>query len=568
MKGPVAPMDPTKKRAKIYFMLEDLCYASHKEPGGERYAEMIFLENRVAQNLQLICPELPEELGARLQKSADFKEIVHSIGIIAECDDPAERETEVTCELHHYATTDRFKDGTRMVMDVCCDGAERVFPMTEFAFRDNDDILGTFFLFSQKPDLKVKLTVIFYLQDGYDVPEPQLDEPVDFESDGYREMIARSMLSMGNTHRLRAAMEKAERGEDVTLAFIGGSITQGAGAKPIESESYVYRVFDHFRKTYATDPEKVHLVKAGVGGTPSEFGLVRYERDVLRNGTVSPDIVFIEFAVNDAGDETEGVCFESLVAKAFNQPSMPAVLLVFAVFMNDWNLQDRLAPIGLHYSLPMVSVKDAVSPQFPRGEGHVISKRQYFYDCYHPTNEGHRVMADCIDHLLEQSLAHVEVEPEWPKDGYLGRPYEHCFTVTRDTVGEFADVITVDEGDFTKTDTALQYAEKDLDAFGTPQFPENWMHEDGDRPFVIRANCRSFFLTYKDSGDGDFGTVTVTVDGQPFKEIDSRAIGWNHCNTYLCVNESVNADHVIEIAMKDGHNAKKFTILALSLVRE
>ena len=47
MKGPVAPKDPTRHRAKIYLMLEDLLYTSHKAPQGERYAEMIFLENRV-----------------------------------------------------------------------------------------------------------------------------------------------------------------------------------------------------------------------------------------------------------------------------------------------------------------------------------------------------------------------------------------------------------------------------------------------------------------------------------------------------------------------------------------
>ncbi len=567
MRGPVAPKDPTRQRAKIYFMLEDLLYASHKEPEGERYAEMIFLENRVAQNLQLICPDLPEELGARLQTSAGFREIVHSIGIIAECVDDEDREQEITCELHHYATTDRYKDGTHMVMETCCDGAERVFELSEFAFREHDDILGTFFLFSKKQDLRVKMTVIFYLQDGYEVPEPQLDDPIDFESEAYREMISHSLVSMGNTHRLRAAMEKAERGEDVTLAFIGGSITQGAGAKPIETESYAYRVFDHFRNTYATEPEKVHLVKAGVGGTPSEFGLVRYERDVLKNGTVQPDIVFIEFSVNDAGDETEGVCFESLVAKAYNQPAMPAVLLVFAVFMNDWNLQDRLAPIGLHYAIPMVSVKDAVSPQWPKGEGHVISKRQYFYDCYHPTNDGHRVMADCINHLLEQSLAHVEVEPKWPKDSYLGRPYEHCFTVTRDTVDDFADCITVDAGSFTENDPSTQYAEMDYDAFGTPQFPINWMHVDGDEPFVIRTTCRNFFLTYKDTGEADFGTAVVEVDGKPYKEIDPRAIGWTHCNTYLLVDQEESGEHIIKISLKGGENARKFTILALTLTK-
>lgn len=48
----------------------------------------------------------------------------------------------------------------------------------------------------------------------------------------------------------------------------------------------------------------------------------------------------------------------------------------------------------------MVSVKDAVVPQFEKNR--VITKRQFFYDIYHPTNDGHRIMADCIANLFEK----------------------------------------------------------------------------------------------------------------------------------------------------------------------
>ena len=74
-----------------------------------------------------------------------------------------------------------------------------------------------------------KATVKFYLNDGYEVPELIIDPPVDFESEGYNKMIVRSLLNRGNNRRLKKAIEKAEKGEDITIAFIGGSITQGAG---------------------------------------------------------------------------------------------------------------------------------------------------------------------------------------------------------------------------------------------------------------------------------------------------------------------------------------------------
>lgn len=72
------------------------------------------------------------------------------------------------------------------------------------------------------------------------------------------------------------------------------------------------------------------MIKAGVGGTPSELGMIRFDRDVLR-GEEQPDLVVIEFAVNDEGDETKGDCYESLVRKVLNLPWKPAVVLLFSV---------------------------------------------------------------------------------------------------------------------------------------------------------------------------------------------------------------------------------------------
>lgn len=71
-------------------------------------------------------------------------------------------------------------------------------------------------------------------------------------------MIERSLMSRGNTKRAEKAIEKARSGEAVTIAFIGGSITQGAGAIPINTECYAYKAYQSFAKAYGTG-ENVHL---------------------------------------------------------------------------------------------------------------------------------------------------------------------------------------------------------------------------------------------------------------------------------------------------------------------
>ena len=50
----------------------------------------------------------------------------------------------------------------------------------------------------------------------------------------------------------------------------------------------------------------------------------------------------------------------------------------------------------------MVSILDAVTPQFSgKEQKRVITKNQFFYDMFHPTNLGHTIMADCLEYLME-----------------------------------------------------------------------------------------------------------------------------------------------------------------------
>ncbi|MFS0868574.1 SGNH/GDSL hydrolase family protein [Paenibacillus xylanilyticus] len=308
-------------------------------------------------------------------------------------------------------------------------------------------------------------------------------EPLlDFESQAYRDLISKSLLNKGHNARLKRAIEKTKRGEPVTIAYIGGSITQGAGAEPIHMNCYAYRSFDLFRKMFApTSNVPLRFIKAGLGGTPSELGIIRYHRDVLREGTVQPDIVIVEFAVNDADDETQGICYESLVLQALGADNDPAVILLFSVFENDWNLQDRLAPVGWHYNLPMVSVKDAVVEQFKYtpAEGGIISREQFFHDIYHPSNAGHFIMADCLGWLFEVTN-HSDLDKEnlaMDKPPLIGNHFVDVKLLDRLNGDAIA---RIDAGGFGRIDTDLQMAEMDDHAVGTPHFPNNWMHT-GDR---------------------------------------------------------------------------------------
>lgn len=562
-RGPKAPKDPTKKRSVIYIMLNDAVEGRPNEQGG--FSEVNFLEGRVAAKTTALLPELDKELAAKLQTCEGFRELVHSIGVSMKADKEEDRSK--TIRFVQQCRTATGYHGTRYTAEVACNGNESMITVADYAAMPEETVLASFNI-DFPSYFTGKMTVAYYLNDGYEVPELIPDPPVQFDSEEYRIMIERSCMQTGNLYRMKRAIAKARAGEDVTVAYIGGSITQGAGAKPIATECYAYRSYEAFKKRFGKgDGSNVHFIKAGVGGTPSELGLTRYEDDVLRKGAVVPDVVVIEFAVNDAGDETNGVCYESLALMAMEGPGSPAVVLLFSVFMDDYNLQDNLSKVGFHYDLPMVSVKNAVTPQFYE-DTPVITKRQFFYDLYHPSNDGHRIQADCLDYfwqMAEECEAAAE-DVDLTKDGIIGNRYRSLKAFGKDDAAEHEAVRSIIPGSFIETDTALQCVEQDDNSFTTPEFADHWMYAPGKdvadfESFKMTIDCKDLLLVYKDSGDVSFGTGEVLVDGKITRTINPLEVGWNHCNAVIVYNGEVCCEHNVEIRMAAGFEQKNFTIL-------
>lgn len=559
--GPVAPEDPVEKRKGFFVMYEMMIEATPRMNG--KPSQEIYLEGRLVDNAKFIGGVTDENILNLLKNCDGFRQLVHSIGVSVKAKDDDTRS--VIFEFQNWGKTRKYESGSKVRVECPADGTEVIIDLAEANLSDEDDIPGKFAFEFEREGALATASVMFYLHDGHDVPEISPEPPVPFDSEPYRQMIAKSLLHKGNVSRLQKAIDKAKRGEDVTIAYIGGSITQGAGAKPIHTECYAYQSYLRFKELFGQEgKDHIHFIKAGVGGTPSQLGIIRYDRDILRDGAAKPDIVVIEFAVNDAGDETKGNCYESLALKALAGDHEPAVILLFSVFVNDWNLQDRLSPVGYHYDLPMVSVKDAVTDQFrlTKDEGNIISKRQFFYDIYHPTNDGHRVMADCIAYLFEvaDKSERMDTPLDLDQPPKIGRDFVSIRLLDRK---DGYDGAVIEEGSFSGLDKDLQMVEMDDQAQPSPQFPHNWMYEPdtGNQSFRMTIKCKSLMAVFKDSGRGDFGKADVYVDGKHVRQYDPHAINWTHCNAVLLFNEEESAEHVIEIKMAPGDEDKRFTIL-------
>ena len=383
-------------------------------------------------------------------------------------------------------------------------------------------------------------------------PTPALSE----KEIWYNNMIADSLMSTGNNARLKRVIEKARSGEDVYIVTIGGSITEGEGAAAY-ANCYASSFAKEFAKVYGKDGgANVHFLNAGLSGTPSTLGVVRYERDVIaKNEGREPDLLIIEFAVNDGDDPTNGQTYEGIVRRAMQSESNPAVILLFSVFQSKWNLQDRLKPIGEYYDLPMVSVKNAVVPRLTDGS---LKDATYFNDAYHPTAYGHMIMKDCLMYLLKNVDAEeaeaANAMPEAPK---MSDAFDKIVMLDAATEGS-----GVKTGGFTTTDKGVFSVRYEK----TNTFPNNWKHAaaDGSEPLTWKGTCRSLLLVYKKSSSQTFGKAEILVDGTVVKTIDGHdAGGWNNPYTLVLVNEAEAAEHTLTVRMADGNADKEFTVLAI-----
>lgn len=193
--------------------------------------------------------------------------------------------------------------------------------------------------------------------------------------------------------RLQNCMKRAENGGELTIGFLGGSITQGSLATKHEN-TYAYRVFTWWEKTFPG--ATFHYVNGGIGGTTSHYGVSRAVTDVLQ---YQPDFVVMDFSVNDDANEFFQETYEGAVRKIISWHSAPALLLLNNVFYDTGlNAQEYHNAVGEWYRVPYVSIKDTVYQKMKQG---IYTREELTPDGLHPNDKGHELIAGEITAYLE-----------------------------------------------------------------------------------------------------------------------------------------------------------------------
>ncbi|GAA6020384.1 hypothetical protein JCM10207_002090 [Rhodosporidiobolus poonsookiae] len=254
----------------------------------------------------------------------------------------------------------------------------------------------------------------------------------------------------GSGLRVRRFLEKAMRGEEVTVGIIGASVTAGHGLGPGEM-SWVEQWFENFQTKFP----RAQLVNGAAPAMTSKF--YSYCHETMLPGKI--DLYIIELDINDEVTAETFVAQDALLRSLLDQPHQPAVMKasVFALSFEDL-IRGTSASLTLaqYFDVPIVSVRNVLQPltishpdlapsfftTFPNGQP----------DLRHLNKIGHRVLGDMFTHYLhEQScLASQEqhrprLQPKfgslWPSEDvyeavprlHLWKPFSETFQAERVT---------------------------------------------------------------------------------------------------------------------------------------
>jgi len=335
-----------------------------------------------------------------------------------------------------------------------------------------------------------------------------------------------------DTTRIFHAMAKARKGESITVAAIGGSITNGYAAST-EDKRWVNLVADWWQTRFPTS--SVTLVNAGIGATGSDIGAFRVKKDVIEK---DPDFVVVEFAVNDAGLDNTYVrkMLEGILRQLLGDTSKTGVMLLLLKMEDGETAQADHKVVGNYYQIPWVSQVDLIGPALA-ADG--LTLRDIFFDNpgVHPNDLGMQYIADFIIEVLDSVYAHL------PADTAL---QEVNMTLPEPLL---SDVYT---NTYTFTPATL-----------VPSSNEGWNITTGqwnsDTPgaelqFTLDGNA--FAVKYDKIYNTDRGRAEVWVDDGQHKIIDAfftETWGTKPCFELIADNLA-DGEHILHIKIMAEHN--------------
>ena len=355
-------------------------------------------------------------------------------------------------------------------------------------------------------------------------------------------MLDRAIVSADGSARIAKVMQKAARGETISVVTLGGSITAGSGASA-DSKRYANIVAQWWKSAFPNT--KVNFHNSGIGATGSMLGVHRLERDVYQHNA---DLLIVEFAVNDTSDGTQE-SYENLIRRVVTQSPDTAIIMLFMTTQYYDDKQAEEVPIGRAYGIPMISYRDAVKPEVQSGRYTFVN--QLSDDGVHPNDFGYAIVGNLITSYLDGVKAvyadYTTIIPEVPEQPMTSEKYMN------------AKMYWCNEG---LEATSLGSWVKDT--YGFYDFRGSWSVSSGTSPLVFDVDAQNIKILYEKSiSTSKSGVIQMRVDSTLVGTVNSYfENGWGDYQTIADVYDGTTfKHHKIRFTRKSG----SFRIAAILL---
>ena len=196
------------------------------------------------------------------------------------------------------------------------------------------------------------------------------------------------------------------------IAYLGGSITEGAGASD-KTRRWSTQITEYLN-SLGLGNTVFHEINAGIGGTNSAYGMMRLSRDVISQ---APHAVFIDFSLNDAAD-SESLSlqmYEGIIRKIMSMPQVPYVICIGVVPNRETEYKTELhKKIAAHYGVQYIDVRAAMDSAYGKAAPGENTARDALFrpDNTHPVEAGYDFYTEAIKKELSgASFRRPEGEP-------------------------------------------------------------------------------------------------------------------------------------------------------------
>ena len=237
------------------------------------------------------------------------------------------------------------------------------------------------------------------------------------------------------------ALAKLDRGGEVRIAYIGGSITAAEGWRP-QTTRWLQEQYPK---------AKIVEINAAIGGTGSDLGVFRFRRDGLEQ---KPDLVFVEFAVNDGEAPPEQIyrCMEGIVRQAWRQDATIDICFVYTLvdgmvptlaggrFPRAASAMEKIAG---HYGIPSIHMGLEVvrlatggqmilkaDPKTDQEKAEMKGKMIFSADGVHPHAEtGHRLYTEAVARSVQKMKGVGVAGAHGLPEAFVANNYEAAKTI-------------------------------------------------------------------------------------------------------------------------------------------